>query len=295
MIAFREVRHFQPDDCLHYETIAARGREYHWTIPAHRHSGLHQVHLLSRGAVEGSIDGAPLRVKAPALWIIAPGTVHAFAYARGSAGRQATLPSAGLLKSLGASPALVARLERSIVLDPGALGAETAAVEDLFARIADEFGASRPGRAEALAALATLLVLKVVRLGAPPAPALRQAALRDALTHRFRSLIELHFRRERSLDFYAVSLGVTPDHLSRVCRATTGMSALALLHERLMLEARRQLAHSTATAASISADLGFDDPAYFSRFFSRAAGVAPRAYRARVADGREAPPGPPSD
>ena len=294
VVAFREVRHFQPDDCLHYETIAVRGRLHDWTIPAHRHPGLHQIHLLTAGQVTASIDGMQHALTAPAIWLLAPGSVHAFAYSRNSAGQQVTVPSGVLHKALAANPTLAGRLGESLILHGTAIADAAADSEQLMAMIAQEFGASRPGRAEALNALAALLAIRVLRCAGNAPPTLRRQALRDALTHRFRSLLEIHFRRHQPLTFYAANLNVTVDHLSRVCRATTGQSALETLHERVLLEARRQLAQSVRTVSDIAGDLGFDDPAYFTRFFTRAAGKTPTAYRAAIADGLAAPPPAPS-
>ena len=114
--------------------------------------------------------------------------------------------------------------------------------------------------------------------------------MRDTLTHRYRSLLELHFRRHQPIGFYADALGVTPDHLGRTCRATSGLGALDLLHERMLLEARRMLAYTPVPVTGVAQQLGFEDPGYFSRFFTRRAGLSPSAYRGSVADGRAAPP-----
>jgi AraC family transcriptional activator of pobA len=107
---------------------------------------------------------------------------------------------------------------------------------------------------------------------------------------RYRALIELHLRRHQPLGFYAAQQQVTSDHLSRNCRAASGLSALDLLHDRVLLEARRLLAYTSAPVAEVARDLGFDDPSYFSRFFARRAGHAPQDYRAALQTGRVAPP-----
>ncbi|WP_024562326.1 helix-turn-helix domain-containing protein, partial [Franconibacter helveticus] len=62
-----------------------------------------------------------------------------------------------------------------------------------------------------------------------------------------------------------------------------GASALALMHQRLILEARRMLLYSTMTISQISEHLGFSDATYFSRFFRRQVGVAPKTFRSAAA------------
>ncbi len=104
----------------------------------------------------------------------------------------------------------------------------------------------------------------------------------SALVERFLGLVERdHARRHRVSD-YAAELGVTPGHLSALCRDARRESASRVVRSRVVLEARRLLAHSDLTAAQVGFRLGFDDPAYFARFFRREAGQPPTAFRARA-------------
>jgi AraC family transcriptional activator of pobA len=285
-VAFREVRHFKPEDCLHCEAIEVRGRLHDWTIPAHRHEGLHQFQLLESGRATVTLDNVPHCVQAPAALMLAPGCVHAFDYAPDCAGHQVTVPTALLQHAFADAPALVDRLALSLVLDADALDDDDAAqAQQLFARLVAEFDGAEPARMEALRALAVLVAAWFLRRAGSAPPDETRRALRDTLVQRFRSLLELHLRRHQPLGFYAASLKVTPDHLSRACRAVTGQSALDLLHERLLQEARRLLAYTDATVAEVAHELGFADAAYFSRFFARRAGLAPQAYRAGLQSG----------
>lgn len=289
-IAFSEVRHFKPDDWLHFEPIAVRGELHDWTIPAHRHEGLHQFQWLAQGRAAATLDGVDHDLRAPALLMVAPGCVHAFRYEPGSIGQQVTVPSVRLDRALAASPALAARLPVTMVLDGDAMHRQAARVAAMFTALADEFGDSTPGRNEVLQAHLVLLVTWCLRQALPVAPEEARRALRDTLVQRFRALAELHLRRHPPLGFYARALQVTPDHLSRSCRAVTGLSALDLVHERLLLEARRLLAYTQAPVSEVARELGFDDPAYFSRFFSRRDGRAPLEYRAALQVGQAVPP-----
>jgi AraC family transcriptional activator of pobA len=288
LVPFREVRHDQPDDCLHYEPVAVRGAEMDWTIPAHRHEGLHQFQLLAQGTVQGTIDGREFRAEAPAMLMLAPGSVHGFTYTRDAVGHQVTLPTATLRQLLDGSTLAESALGSSFVVESPAAAAAEETLRT-FESLAREFRADQPGRLHCLLAQATLLAVQFLRQRGEQRSAEQPQAARDTLVRRYRALLETHFRSEQSLAFYAQALHVSPDHLSRTCRAVAGVSAQELLHDRLMLEARRLLAYTPAPVAEIAVQLGYGDPAYFSKFFARRVGSTPTAYRQLVASGVRGP------
>jgi AraC family transcriptional activator of pobA len=76
---------------------------------------------------------------------------------------------------------------------------------------------------------------------------------------------------------------VTPVRLNRLCLKLAGKSAFDIVHDRLMLEACRKLTYAPSSVASIAYELGFQDPAYFSRAFKRHTGLTPKAFRERRA------------
>lgn len=286
VVPFREVRHFQPDDSLHFEAIRVRASEYQWTIPAHRHEGLHQFQLLTAGGVIGTLDGERHALRAPAALMVPPGVVHSFSYSADSAGSQLTVPSEALRALSIHSPAAAQRLSDKLVLDDAALSTGGAAeCAQRFAMLGDEFLAQRTGRADALQSHVILLALWFLRQREAGTGSARHQVLRDTLLQRYRALMEIHFTEHRPLRFYADALGVTADHLSRVCRATAGASALELLHQRMALEAKRMLRHSEMTVGDVAGRLGFVDVGYFSRFFKSITGSAPSTYREALVEG----------
>ncbi len=99
------------------------------------------------------------------------------------------------------------------------------------------------------------------------------------LVTRLRELIEQHYRDNMSLLQYAATLGVTQTRLREACLMVTGMLPNQLIQQRILLEAQRALLNSTMTIAQTAYYLGFNDPAYFSRFFTKAMGQSPRMYR----------------
>ncbi|MFO1286097.1 MAG: helix-turn-helix transcriptional regulator [Rubrivivax sp.] len=80
---------------------------------------------------------------------------------------------------------------------------------------------------------------------------------------------------------YARALAVTPTHLSRVVRAATGAPASRVIETRLIREARRHLVYTQASVSAVAYGLGFTDPAYFTRVFSRVVGMAPSEFSSR--------------
>lgn len=281
LVSFREVRHDQADDCLHYESVSVRAQANGWTIPAHRHEGLHQFQLLLSGGAQARIDGQDLSMPAPALLMVAPGTVHGFRYRPDSIGHQFTIPSASLESHWRSSPGLYRHLGSSalLVLQPGAT---LARLEALFSELSGEFSARRTGRSIALHGLANQIALLYLRHRDEASVTPIQPSRRDQLVARYRDLIEQHFRDNASLETYARRLHVSSDHLTRACRLHTGQGALALLQARRMLEARRLLAYTPMRIEQIADRLGYADAAYFSRSFSRAVGLSPSRYRASI-------------
>lgn len=105
----------------------------------------------------------------------------------------------------------------------------------------------------------------------------RSAATR--LSAAFASLVERHFRSPRNIADYAAELGVTPTHLSRVCNQLLGRPASELLAERRDYEAKRLLRETLLPVSKVAESLGFASAAYFTRAFSKRAGMTPSAFR----------------
>jgi AraC-like DNA-binding protein len=107
---------------------------------------------------------------------------------------------------------------------------------------------------------------------------------------RFRSTVEREFRRWHAVAPYAQHMGCSPKSLGRATLAVTDTGAKTFLTQRIVLEARRLLVHSTAAIGTISDELGFDEATNFVKFFRRETGVTPGAFRAAQSrDARSVP------
>ncbi len=99
------------------------------------------------------------------------------------------------------------------------------------------------------------------------------------LVARYTALLERNFRSGMGVADFAAALGVTPTHLTRCCNIACGRSALALLQDRRIFEARKLLAETRLPVGRIAENLGFNSPAYFTRAFQNLTGKSPTAFR----------------
>jgi AraC-like DNA-binding protein len=166
------------------------------------------------------------------------------------------------------------RVEASLALTR----AERRAFGNQFTTMQHELSRYRPDSTHALRAglYATLVAIDRCYVARHGAAGARQGG---RAVSRFRKLLEKQFRRQHGVTFYASELGISPGHLSVLCKDELGRTAGELIRARLMLEARRLLRHGGVRASEAAEQLGFDDPAYFARVCRRELGLSPRQLR----------------
>ncbi|ASW73921.1 AraC family transcriptional regulator [Chryseobacterium piperi] len=101
----------------------------------------------------------------------------------------------------------------------------------------------------------------------------------ESLAFKFHSLVDRHFKTQKSIGFYAEELCITPNYLGIVCRKNYKMSPLEFIKERTLLEAKRLLYSSDKSIKEIAFELGFQNFSYFSYFFRSRTKLTPKAYR----------------
>ncbi|MEM7778636.1 MAG: AraC family transcriptional regulator [Pseudomonadota bacterium] len=114
---------------------------------------------------------------------------------------------------------------------------------------------------------------------AAQSPATRLDTASHRLAEAFTALVERDFRNPAGVQHYAGLLGVTPTHLSRVCRKVAGRPALDILTDRRHFEARRLLRDTNIQIAEIARKCGFTSAAYFTRAFRTRSGQSPSEFR----------------
>jgi len=99
------------------------------------------------------------------------------------------------------------------------------------------------------------------------------------IVSRFKQLVRKRYKELKQVKDYASLLNITPLYLNEVVKTVTGFPASYWIHQEIILEAKRLLYYTTLDVQEIAYDLGYEDPAYFSRFFKNNTGTAASAFR----------------
>lgn len=98
----------------------------------------------------------------------------------------------------------------------------------------------------------------------------------------FKTLVKKYLYREHKPSFYADKLNITSGYLNEVVNNVMHVSTQKYILSEIILQARRELATSSLSIQQVADKLGYDDPAYFSRIFSKVSGMSPHAFQKKL-------------
>ena len=102
------------------------------------------------------------------------------------------------------------------------------------------------------------------------------------LFRRFQYAIVNHYHVSREVQYYAELLCLSPKYFGSIIKEHTGVSASEWIARYVIIKAKSLLRHSrNLNIQEISYQLGFSDPAAFTRYFKANAGLSPKEYRAQ--------------
>ena len=105
----------------------------------------------------------------------------------------------------------------------------------------------------------------------------------DALFLKFLELVRANFKNNFSLNHFAGSLGTTEAKLNEQSKLHTGKTAQNVIYGLIISEAKRLLTYQDLSIKEVAAELGFNDPFYFSNFFKKHTGQSPKLYKEETA------------
>jgi AraC family transcriptional activator of pobA len=282
---------------VHFERIHERSSLYQYEIAPHFHDGLVQLLYVTSGGGTVTMDAVTHPVRPQTMIVIPARCVHGFHFTPEIDGPVVTAAQRPL-ESIAevAAPDLLPHIRRPLVLTVSESVRHVDALMPLFECIEREMRVHASGESAAGTGLLMAIFVQIARLAdalaapkdGPDAPGRSRKA---AQVERFRALVDQHFREHLPVEGYAARLGLTPGHLSRLCREVLGISSMDVISARIVHEAERELVYSILGIKQIAGLLGFADDAYFGRYFRKKTGRTPTEFR-QAAQQRLAPDDP---
>uniref|UniRef100_A0AAU1ZUB8 AraC family transcriptional regulator n=1 Tax=Streptomyces sp. NBC_00093 TaxID=2975649 RepID=A0AAU1ZUB8_9ACTN len=241
----------------------------------------HIVMLFDEGLVTHMIDFAEYEVAAGDLLWIRPGQVHRFSRTSGYHGTVLTMQPGFLPRATVEATGLY-RYDLPPLLRPDAprLAGLQAALAQLGREYEDTATLPIGVHTSVLRHSLTAFLLRLSHLATSSAEAARGRT--DTTFTLFRDAVEKGFATNHSVSAYADALGYSRRTLVRAVRAATGETPKGFIDKRVVLEAKRLLAHTSLPIGRVGVAVGFPDAANFSKFFQLHTGTTPVAFRTEL-------------
>ncbi|MFC5635690.1 helix-turn-helix domain-containing protein [Streptomyces bullii] len=257
------------------------GRTWHAEAPLERvhRIDFHIVMLFGDGPVRHMIDFTEYEATAGDLLWIRPGQVHRFSRTSEYRGTVLTMQPGFLPRATVEATGLY-RYDLPPLLRPDEpqLTALRAALAQLRREYEDTTTLPLSLHTAVLRHSLTAFLIRLAHLATSSAEVSRGRT--DTTFTRFRDAVEQGFATNHSVSAYADALGYSRRTLVRAVRAATGETPKAFIDKRVVLEAKRLLAHTELPIGRVGAAVGFPDAANFSKFFHQHTDRTPAAFRA---------------
>jgi len=273
------------DAAVHYEALGKLANFFGWDMPVHRHSQYLQIHFVENEDIDFHIDDRRYQLSGPCCFLTPATLPHSFKITERAQGHVITIH-----QSFVWALADEAR-HNNVDIDfrTGFCIAEKTLSDEhlnnwstlayLLESLAKEWQQDAQGKRLAVDNIARLLLITLARL-APQSTEGKVIADDDfKMFRRFSDMLEQHFHEQRPLPYYSRTLGLSESRLNQICQRICQLPPKRLINDRILQEARRLLTHTSLSCNDIAYQLGFSDPAYFSRFFKKHSGCTAKNYR----------------
>ncbi len=166
---------------------------------------------------------------------------------------------------------------------------DAAVFRDLLSKFSQEMNNDEIAQYDVLVSYLKIFLIHASRIKidqTPQAAGDNTAKDEPFVLQKLKELIEKNYRVKHAPSDFAALLYITPKALGKLTKTHFNKTPSELIHERIIVEAKRELYLTNKTIKEIAAALGFDDEFYFSRFFKKSTAISPQVYRKKVGFGR---------
>lgn len=161
-------------------------------------------------------------------------------------------------------------------------GEEIRKFDMLYEVFLDEFKTRDNIQGEMLRMLLKRFVIKTTRLAKDQLIPKELSDTQVDTIRRFNVLVDMHYKNKRHVSDYAELLFKSPKTLANLFAKYRQKSPLQVIHERLVLEAKRLLLYTDKTSKEIAHELGFDEVASFHKLFKKVVNSSPQQFKAQM-------------
>lgn len=262
---------------MHVETVMERKHMHMGKVEAHMHRAMAQVTFWFSGRGRYYIEDQQLDFIAPAVSFVPSGVVHGFTVDAEEADAVVASIADSALPPIAALASL--SLQTPVMVKSTVPDRAWQHMEATMMRLLDDYRSGLPFTLGALIAVALNDIATLVHRSAQPLKVDQQG-----LGSTFRTLVDKHFRENWPIERYVDAMSTTPHLLSKSVRAAFGCTPKAYIEQRRMIEAKRLLLFTVRSVEDIGYEVGFHDPAYFSRVFRAGTGQPPGLWRQQNAE-----------
>ena len=262
---------------LHVETVMERKSLHFGRVAPHQHPQMGQITWWFQGGGIYRIEDRAWIFSAPAISFVPSNVVHGFDVNHQHSNAVVVSVSDDALQAIGPHSDL--NLDVPSFLTGESANSAWTRIASLLEMTAEEYRQRGAASERVLTGLIGVVLSLMERLGG--SAALPSSSPTVTLALALRRAIDLHYRENWPIRRYVELLATTPHLMDKAVREVFGMSVKELLLERRLLEAKRLLRFTVRPVENIGREIGFEDPAYFSRFFRKRTGDTPTAWRSR--------------
>lgn len=253
----------------------------------HRHE-YYEIGWLKRGKGIHTIDAVDYPYAGSVLFLLSPGQMHKIkpiergegyvikflpALFKDSRDMDEYLQNTGLFDNIETQPVIPVTSSLHVTLD------------DVLSKMDAEFNVNEEDKENILLSYLKILITHISRLKKVLTPqAIPHMDSNLKLFRDYKIAIERNFKKQHGVQYYAELLATQPRTINTASRKCIGKTAGELIDNRILLEAKRELYYGDKSIKEIAFELGFDDPAYFTRFFKKLTGVSPIEYKMRLGE-----------
>ena len=275
--SIQQFKHFDEEASFYSNLFIPHIKEHHFTARPHKHD-FYLLLLFTKGHGNHFIDFTSYPIKPGTVFMLSPGQVHSWElsddidgyvffhstafYNEGYTHEQ--IRNYPFFNSIHKPPFIALKKSQ---LPP---------IEHLFRKIFQEYKQQELLKFNKLHALVNILYIELSRLYTGQEK-IEQEKYLDAVK-KFEALVDTHFKEIKSPAAYASLLHITERHLNRITKACLNKTPTELISDRMLLEAKRMLIHSSYSIAEVAEELGYLDSSYFSRLFKKRTKLSPKQF-----------------